>query len=296
MTILSPFALKILAGFEPQFQSLVSTWINLMIAVVLICFIVSEITRNYSQVDKLWSLMPLAYAWITVMAYPSPRLFLMASLVTAWGIRLSYNFYRKGGYSIIPWQGEEDYRWRILRDTSALRGRFRFGLFNLLFISLYQNLLILLFSTPLLMAALYHGAPMGLTDLIAAALMLLFLVTETIADNQQYRFQTVKRNPSENEKPYVESLRKGFLTEGLWRYVRHPNFASEQAIWISFYFFSVAASGKWINFTLLGPVLLVILFIGSSIMTENISSSKYPEYSTYQKEVPKFIPRIFRRK
>lgn len=296
MTILSPFALKILAGFEPQFQSLVSTWINLMIAVVLICFIVSEITRNYSQVDKLWSLMPLAYAWITVMAYPSPRLFLMASLVTAWGIRLSYNFYRKGGYSIIPWQGEEDYRWRILRDTSALRGRFRFGLFNLLFISLYQNLLILLFSTPLLMAALYHGAPMGLTDLIAAALMLLFLVTETIADNQQYRFQTVKRNPSENEKPYVESLRKGFLTEGLWRYVRHPNFASEQAIWISFYLFSVAASGKWINFTLLGPVLLVILFIGSSIMTENISSSKYPEYSTYQKEVPKFIPRIFRRK
>ncbi len=296
MTILSPFALKILAGFEPQFQSLVSTWINLMIAVVLICFIVSEITRNYSQVDKLWSLMPLAYAWITVMAYPSPRLFLMASLVTAWGIRLSYNFYRKGGYSIIPWQGEEDYRWRILRDTSALRGRFRFGLFNLLFISLYQNLLILLFSTPLLMAALYHGAPMGLTDMIAAALMLLFLVTETIADNQQYRFQTVKRNPSENEKPYVESLRKGFLTEGLWRYVRHPNFASEQAIWISFYLFSVAASGKWINFTLLGPVLLVILFIGSSIMTENISSSKYPEYSTYQKEVPKFIPRIFRRK
>ncbi|MCK7529655.1 MAG: hypothetical protein MZV63_00620 [Marinilabiliales bacterium] len=27
-----------------------------MIAVVLVCFIVSEITRNYSQVDKLWSL------------------------------------------------------------------------------------------------------------------------------------------------------------------------------------------------------------------------------------------------
>jgi steroid 5-alpha reductase family enzyme len=296
MTILSPFSLNVLSGFEPQFQALVSTWINLMIAVVLICFIVSEITRNYSQVDKLWSLMPLAYAWITVMAYPSPRLFLMASLVTVWGMRLSFNFYRKGGYSIIPWQGEEDYRWKILRETSALRGRFRFGLFNLLFISFYQNLLILLFSTPLLMAALYQGAPMGLTDLVASTLMLLFIVTETIADNQQYRFQSVKRRLAENEKTYVESLSKGFLTEGLWRYVRHPNFASEQAIWISFYLFSVAASGKWINFTLLGPVLLVILFIGSSIMTENISSSKYPDYTLYQKEVPKFIPRIFRKK
>lgn len=296
MTILSPFSLKILSGFEPQFQALVSTWINLMIAVVLVCFLVSEITRNYSQVDKLWSLMPLAYAWITVMAYPSPRLFLMASLVTVWGIRLSFNFYRKGGYSIIPWQGEEDYRWKILRDTSALRGRFRFGLFNLLFISFYQNLLILLFSTPLLMAALYQGVPMGVTDLVASTLMLLFIVTETIADNQQYRFQSVKLSPSENQKPYIESLSKGFLTEGLWKYVRHPNFASEQAIWISFYLFSVAASGKWINFTLLGPVLLVILFIGSSVMTEKISSGKYPDYTIYQKEVPKFIPRLFRRK
>ncbi len=297
-TILSPFSLKILSGFEPQFQSLVSTWINLMIAVVLVCFLVSEITRNYSQVDKLRSLMPPAYAWITVMAYPSPRLFLMASLVTVWGIRLSFNFYRKGGYSIIPWQGEEDYRWKILKDTSALRGRFRFGLFNLLFISFYQNLLILLFSTPLLMAALYQGVPMGVTDLVASTLMLLFIVTETIADNQQYSFQTVKRSPAEkeNEKRYGESLNKGFLTEGLWKYVRHPNFASEQAIWISFYLFSVAASGRWINITLSGPVLLVILFIGSSIMTENISSSKYPDYTIYQKEVPKFIPRIIRRK
>lgn len=288
--------MNVLSGFEPQFQSLVSTWINLMIAVVLLSFIVSEITRNYSQVDKLWSLMPLAYAWIAVVAFPSPRLFLMASLVTVWGIRLSYNFYRKGGYSIIPWQGEEDYRWKILRDTSALRGRFRFGLFNLLFISFYQNLLILLFSTPLLMAALYRSEPMGLTDMAAATLMLLFIITETVADNQQYRFQSVKRNPADKENPYVESLRKGFLTEGLWRYVRHPNFASEQAIWISFYLFSVAASGKWINFTMLGPVLLVILFVGSSIMTENISSSKYPDYTIYQKEVPKFIPRIFRKK
>jgi steroid 5-alpha reductase family enzyme len=31
-------------------------------------------------------------------------------------------------------------------------------------------------------------------------------------------------------------------------------------------------------------------------MTEKISSGKYPDYSTYQKEVPKFIPRLFRRK
>lgn len=283
-------------GFEPRFQSLVSSWIGLMIVVVMVCFIVSEITRNYSQVDKLWSLVPIAYGWLAAAAYPTPRLFLMASLVTIWGLRLTYNFYRKGGYNIIPWKGEEDYRWSILRQSPALNGRLRFGLFNLFFISFYQNLLILLFSTPLLMAALFNEAPLGVTDLIAASLILLFIITETIADNQQFRFQNAKRSQSVNDRVYAESLRKGFLTEGLFKHVRHPNFASEQAIWISFYLFSVAASGQWINFTLIGPVLLVILFIGSSIMTEKISSGKYPDYPTYQREVPKFIPKLFRRR
>ena len=285
-----------LSGFDADFQSLVTLWMTLMLIVVALCFTVSEITRNYSQVDKLWSLLPPAYAWITVAAFPTARTVIMAVLVTLWGLRLSYNFHRKGGYNIVPWRGEEDYRWKILRDSSALKGRIRFGLFNLLFISLYQNIIILLFTTPILLAALHSSTPLAVTDIVAALMMLAFLITETVADNQQFRFQTIKRSLSADAEGFSESLRKGFLTEGLWKYVRHPNFASEQAIWISFYLFGVAASGNWINFTLLGPVLLVILFIGSSIMTEKISSSKYPEYSRYQKEVPKFIPRILRRK
>lgn len=285
-----------LSGFDPGFQSLATTWITVLIGVSALCFVVSEITRNYSQVDKLWSLLPPAYCWITVAAFPSARTVIMALLVTMWGLRLTYNFNRKGGYSIIPWKGEEDYRWKILRKSPALRGRLRFGLFNLLFISLYQNTLILLFTTPILLAALNVRAPLGVFDILAGVLMLIFLVLETVADNQQFRFQTMKHLASARKEKFSESLNKGFLAEGLWKYVRHPNFAAEQAIWISFYLFGVAASGKWINFTLIGPVLLVLLFIGSSIMTEKISSSKYPQYSAYQKEVPKFIPRFFRRK
>jgi steroid 5-alpha reductase family enzyme len=61
-----------------------------MLVVTAVCFLVSEITRNYSLMDKLWSLLPIAYGWITVAAVPSPRLILMASLVTIWGLRLSY--------------------------------------------------------------------------------------------------------------------------------------------------------------------------------------------------------------
>ena len=273
-----------------NFQNLISTWLMLMTAVIVVAFLVSEITRNYSQVDKLWSLMPIAYSWITVAAYPTPRIIIMALLVTVWGLRLSYNFYRKGGYNIIPWKGEEDYRWQVMRDNPFLKGRLRFGLFNFFFISFYQNFLIFLFSTPMLLTALYPEKNLNIVDIIAGIFMLGFIITEGIADTQLFRFQQAKKSGKDPDGRYRESLSKGFFKEGLWKYSRHPNFTCEQGVWISFYFFGVAASGQWINYTIAGPVLLILLFVGSSQLTESISSKKYPEYSVYRKTVPRFLP------
>jgi steroid 5-alpha reductase family enzyme len=176
-----------------------------------------------------------------------------------------------------------------------LKGRIRFGLFNLFFISFYQNILIMLFSTPLLLAAISQDKPLTIIDFLAAAFMLLFIITESLADNQLFRFHQEKKLGENELSRYKESLKRGFMSEGFWKHVRHPNFASEQAIWISFYFFGVAASGQLINLTLTGPVLLVLLFIGSSQLTESISSKKYPEYAVYRKNVPKFLPFKFKR-
>ena len=58
------------------------------------------------------------------MAYMSgfaPRQTLAASLVTVWGIRLTFNFARKGGYSWKFWEGEEDYRWAIVRRNPIFK-------------------------------------------------------------------------------------------------------------------------------------------------------------------------------
>jgi steroid 5-alpha reductase family enzyme len=144
----------------------------------------------------------------------------------------------------------------------------------------------------MLLASQFPDRELTALDLVAAILMLTFIFAESIADNQQFRFHQEKHMHAPGLKRYQASLKKGFLAEGLWRYARHPNFASEQGIWISFYFFGVAASGKWINFTAAGCLLLVLLFMGSTKLTEGISSRKYPEYAHYRKEVPKFIPRI----
>lgn len=276
-------------------EQLARSWIIIMFSAVIVCFVVSEITRNYSQVDKLWSFMPLIYGIVALSAFPSTRMWIMCLLVGLWGFRLSYNFSRKGGYNIIPWRGQEDYRWRVMQENPILKGRIRFGLFNLFFISFYQHFLILLFSSPFLLAAKYQDIGIMFLDIVAALLMILFLVIESIADNQQYMFQNLKRKKRTSERLYEESLKNGFLSEGLWKYARHPNFAAEQAIWISFYLFGVAASGKLINLTIAGPLLLVLLFLGSSELTERISSDKYSGYAKYKTDVPKFVPRIFRK-
>jgi steroid 5-alpha reductase family enzyme len=278
---------------EAYFDQLLNSWVLITLTGAVVCFLVSELTGNYSQVDKLWSLMPVVYSFVSLAASPSPRLWLMSVIVMIWGLRLSFNFYRKGGYSIIPWKGEEDYRWKIMRQNAALKGRIRFGLFNLFFISFYQHLLILLFSSPLLLAAKYPSEGLSLIDVAAAGMMMFFIIAETIADNQQFTFQKLKKQSENRDNLYSESLKKGFLSEGLWRYARHPNFACEQAIWITFYLFGVSASGRWLNPSLAGPVLLVLLFQGSTYFTESISSARYPGYSDYRKSVPRFIPKLF---
>ena len=69
------------------------------------CFIVGELTRNNSQMDKLWSILPIAYVWIpAVQGGMNLRLVVMAVLVTLWGCRLTFNFGRKGAYRLKFWK------------------------------------------------------------------------------------------------------------------------------------------------------------------------------------------------
>lgn len=261
------------------------------LGVAIYCFVAGELTDNKSQVDKLWSIIPIFYVWIIAdYGNYSPRLLLMTILVAIWGIRLTYNFSRTGAFSIKFWEGEEDYRWQVLREKPEFQAKWKWTLFNLFFISGYQNILILLFTLPALVVLQFNDTSLGLLDYLAAALMLFFIVYETIADQQQWNFQTKKYGLINANKPLTGDLKKGFLDKGLWAFSRHPNYWAEQSIWVAFYLFSVSASGQWINWSIAGCLLLLVLFQGSSDFSEEISAGKYPEYATYQKNVSRFIP------
>ena len=254
------------------------------------CFLLGEITKNYSQIDKVWSLVPIYVAWyVCYSAEFNTRTIIMAILVTIWGLRLTYNFSRKGGYSIYFWKGEEDYRWKEVRKSITLfKSNFNWSLFNLLFICFYQMGLIFLFTLPIL-AAWQGNSELNNFDYLIAAFMFLFILTETIADQQQYNFQPKKYKKINLGEKLDGEFEDGFISSGLWKYSRHPNFASEQLIWITYYFFSVSATGKFINWSIIGCLLLVILFYNSAKFSEGISDKKYPKYKEYQKRVPIFI-------
>lgn len=273
-------------------QTEVLTDMSIVLAIVTgVCFLLGEITRNNSQIDKIWSIIPIYYVWYVAHAGDfAPRLVLMAVIVTIWGIRLTYNFARRGAYQWKFWTGEEDYRWEVLRQRPGFNNKFVWMLFNLFFICSYQNTLIFLFTLPVL-TGLGDGAPTAIQiwDWLIAAAIITAIVIEFIADQQQYNFQTEKHRrmkAGEALGPYS----KGFVDTGLWAIVRHPNYAMEQTVWLLFYLFSIVATGEWINWSMGGCLLLVVLFKGSSDFSEALSAEKYPDYINYQRKVPRFIP------
>lgn len=259
----------------------------------LLCFTLGEITRNNSQVDKIWSLLPIVYCWIiAAKGGMHPRLVVMAVLATLWGLRLTYNFARKGAYKLRFWEGEEDYRWEKVRALPFLQNRGVWMAFDLFFISGYQNALILMLTFPALVS-MGSSAPFGVMDAVAAVLMFGFILYETIADEQQWAFQTKKWSMIKSGKKLEElpaPYNKGFNTIGLWSVSRHPNYLAEQAIWVSLYLFSIGASVGIINWSMIGALLLIVLFTASTNLVEGISSDKYPEYTNYCKKVNKFFP------
>ena len=247
------------------------------------CWVASIVTGNYSQVDRLWSILPVLYTFHFAAhgGFADARLTIMTTLAVLWGTRLTYNFARKGGYRC----GDEDYRWPVLQK---MLGRVGFQLLNATFVAPLQNLLLLLLAVPAYRAAEVRGHPLGTLDAVATLAFLGFLVGETVADEQQWRFQGAKAERARRDDPPAG---EGFLSGGLFRYSRHPNFFCEQGMWWSFYLFAVSATGRWIDPSVAGAVLLTLLFQGSTALTERITLSKYPAYADYRRRTSRLLPR-----
>lgn len=238
-----------------------------LLANTLICFffivcsfVFSILSGNFSMVDMLWSILPMIYAIIFAYHHPSPRVLAMMSLILLWGFRLSWNLYLKGGYSF----QFEDFRWEYIRKN-WVSNPILLQLFNLIFIAILQNFILLWIVCPIYVVSIQEGSSVhhSLTafDYLAIFVALILLVLETVADLQQraFRLERDRRNKLNIMGNSVYST--GFIQSGLWYYSRHPNFFAEFTFWWSIFSFSLITSGT--NWSILGAVILTLLFQGN---------------------------------
>lgn len=255
--------------------------LDLCIVLAVACWVLSILTREYSWVDRLWSVLPAVYCLIVAvnLEFQSARVNVMTVLATLWAMRLTFNYARKGGY----WIGGEDYRWVYLRKQMS---SLQFQLMNVIVVAIGQMATVWLFTSPIHQSWVYAERPMGWLDLVAVVVFLALLTLESIADAQMWRFQQNKkrliREGVEVERPFMDS--------GLFRFCRHPSYFCEMGMWVTFYVFAISASGVFWHWTGVGCVLLILVFQGSTRLGEQISGEKYPAYSKYQARVPKLIP------
>lgn len=239
------------------------------LALGTLCFVLTKVTSEMSWVDRIWSILPILYQAHYLFHQHhckgiqiSQRQWVIMFFTFMWGARLTYNFYRKGGFK----KGGEDYRWEYIRKNYHW---ILVEFLNFAFTAYYQIILILWFSSPIREA--YTGE-LNVYDYGLFALWLLLFAGEVVSDQQQWNFQTEKyrllKGSSLDKLP--SRFKKGFLTDGLFTYSRHPNFFCEISLWYVQFFLSVNSCG-W-NWSGLGAVLLNLLFLGSTALTEKIST------------------------
>ncbi|KAJ2033249.1 hypothetical protein GGI03_003596 [Coemansia sp. RSA 2337] len=266
--------------------------------------------RNFSIVDRLWSLFPLMLVaqWVYLHGYAllDTKAIAAAVLVAVWSLRLTYNAIRRGDFDI----GAQDYRWaHVAKSFDRMLGahgvvRFvAWEIFNLGFIAFFQLGLVYQISVPvrqIIASSNGEERPWSISQIALVVTMAALLVAEGIADQQQFELQRLKRPgvlDAEPNKEYAASrkaeVEAGFVYSGLWRFSRHPNLFCEQAFWSTMVFFVTAADDLWMPAACLflsGPAWLIALMWASVGLTESITLTKYPLYRAYQMKTSRLIP------
>ncbi len=255
-----------------------SAWILALGALVVLCAafaVVYGIARwlnNYGVVDIAWSyaFAALAVGYALLGSGWPERRALIAAMVTVWSLRLGTHLLVR----VASKHPTEDGRYRQLRADWA--GHFDLkmaGFFQL------QAASVVLLGLPVLAAASNPAAALAPLEWAGAAVWLLAISGEALADAQLAAF---RRDPA----------RAGQVCDaGLWRYSRHPNYFFEWLIWVGYFLFGCASPWGWVGIVSPASILFLLLRVTGIPATEEQSlRSKGEAYRSYQRRTSAFVP------
>ena len=246
--------------------------LGLAAALMAAVFLVSLRIRNFSIVDIAWSAIftPLVLLYTTLGEGYGPRRAVIATMVTLWSLRLGAHLYVR----ISSLHPEEEGRYVQLRREWGAHLHTRFFLFFQL-----QGVLAALLSIPFLLASVDRRPALSPFEVAGAALFLLALVGETVADQQLAAFKEDPRS------------RGRTCRAGLWRYSRHPNYFFEWLVWVAYWLFAWPSPWGWVtNYCPLLMLFFLFRVTGIPMTEEQAVRSRGDDYRDYQRTTSAFAP------
>ncbi len=250
--------------------------VGIIAAMMFALWLVHLLIRNAAIVDVGWAagLAMLAIFYAILGPGYSARKWTIAAMAGFWGLRLAAYLF----YSRVVGKPEEG-RYVQLRREWKTNLPLRF-----LFFFEFQALLTVVLSLPFLLSSVNTIAPLGRLEKIGAAIWLVSICGEAVADYQLNRF---RKNPANKGKTY---------RRGLWGYSRHPNYFFEWMIWVSYATFALGSPWGWLG--LISPAMMLYFLLGTTGIAATEAQAlrtRGVEYRAYQRTTSTFIP-WFRKK
>lgn len=245
------------------------TEIIFIIIYMIIWFFISQLLRRNDIADIAWGPGFIVTA-LSAMIYSNgttQRGFIGLFLVSLWALRLAIHvFLRNRGKS-------EDARYKKWRQDWGKQAVIR-AFFQ---IFLLQGLLIIIISLPVTLIITSKQNSLGVFDFLGICIWLTGFFFEAVGD---YQLMKYKKNPENKGK---------IMSQGLWRYTRHPNYFGEVVLWWGIYIIALSVPQGWA--AILGPVTITFLILkvsGIPLLEEKYKDN--PEFQTYKRKTSAFFP------
>ena len=241
------------------------------VLIMFVLWLIQLRTRNAGVVDAGWagSLGAAAIFAAATGAGDPERRWLIGVMGGLWGLRLAAHLLKDR----IIGEPEEGRYQKLREDWKDNANR------NLLIFFEMQALLVVVLSAPFILASAPGPTGLAAAAIGGAALFLIGLVGESIADRQLHRF---KRDPANKGR---------VCNVGLWRYSRHPNYFFEWLIWCAFALVALPSPWGWTALSAPALMLFFILKVTGIPPTEaRALLSRGDAYREYQRTTSVFVP------
>ena len=221
-------------------------------------------------VDVAWPIGFVVVAWVTwFIADGAPdRADLLVALTTIWGLRLAIHL-------AVRMRGQpEDRRYAAMRRRLGDR----FERLSLSTVFLFQGVLLWIVALPVQVGQIPETPEkIGAGGVFGMALWGIGMFFEAVGDWQLARFKA---------KPWN---RGRILTDGLWRYSRHPNYFGDFCVWWGIFLVAATTPAGWASVP--GPLLmsLLLLKVSGVPLTEHHLEHR-PGYADYVDRTNTFFP------